>query len=289
MKYVKPQRITLKNNAELTERWVQDRIVEDPAILGLGEELVVKDRERMQPASGRLDLLLQDMESNRRYEVEVQLGATDASHIVRTIEYWDIERKRYPQYDHCAVLVSEDITSRFLNVISLFNGFIPIVAIQLSALHIGEQVALVMTTVMDELRLGLDDDAEPPMPTDRAYWETRATKATVALADELLAIVTTFDAGFALKYNKHYIGIAKNSQPNNFAIFRPKKEHLRLEIRSDQGEDIQKRLEEAGIDIMDYDRRWNRIRLRLTKADVEKNGSLLESLLRQAYQSTVGE
>ena len=47
------------------------------------------------------------------------------SHIIRTIEYWDIERKRYPQYEHCAVLVAEDITSRFLNVISLFNGTIP--------------------------------------------------------------------------------------------------------------------------------------------------------------------
>ena len=30
-------------------------------------------------------------------------------------EYWDIERRRYPQYDHCAVLIAEDITSRFLN------------------------------------------------------------------------------------------------------------------------------------------------------------------------------
>jgi hypothetical protein len=29
--------------------------------------------------------------------------------------------KRYPQYDHCAVLIAE-FTSRFLNVISLFNG-----------------------------------------------------------------------------------------------------------------------------------------------------------------------
>ena len=70
------------------------------------------------------DLLLQDADSNRRYEVEVQLGATDESHIIRTIEYWDIERRRYPQYEHTAVIVAEDITSRFLNIISLFNGMI---------------------------------------------------------------------------------------------------------------------------------------------------------------------
>ena len=84
----------------------------------------------MQPRAGRLDLLLQDPDTQRRYEVEVQLGSTDESHIIRTIEYWDIEKKRYPQYDHCAVLVAEDITSRFLNVVSLFNGTMPLIAIE---------------------------------------------------------------------------------------------------------------------------------------------------------------
>ena len=30
----------------------------------------------------------------------------DESHIIRTIEYWDIERRRYPQYEHVAVIVA---------------------------------------------------------------------------------------------------------------------------------------------------------------------------------------
>ncbi len=116
LKFVKPDRIWLRDHAMLNESWVQQRIAEDPSILGLGD-LVLKDKERRQPRAGRLDLLLQDAESNRRFEVEVQLGKTDESHIIRTIEYWDIERKRYPQYEHCAVIVAEDISSRFLNVI----------------------------------------------------------------------------------------------------------------------------------------------------------------------------
>lgn len=103
LSYVKPDRIILKNHPEFSERWLQDRIADDPSILGLGD-LVVKDRERMHPRAGRLDMLLQDAETNRRYEVEIQLGSTDESHIVRTIEYWDIERKRYPQYEHAAVM-----------------------------------------------------------------------------------------------------------------------------------------------------------------------------------------
>lgn len=68
--------------------------------------------------AGRLDLLLEDPdpEAATRYEVEIQLGATDEPHIIRTLEYWDIERKRYPQYEHCAVIIAEEVTSRFLNV-----------------------------------------------------------------------------------------------------------------------------------------------------------------------------
>src|SRR5438034_3576929 len=148
LKFVKPERILLAQHGELREKWVQDRIAEDPSILGLGE-LILKDKERVQPRAGRLDLLLQHPDLPRRYEVEIQLGSTDESHIIRTIEYWDIERARYPQYDHVAVLVAEDITSRFLNVIGLFNKAIPIVAIQISALEVGDHVTLNATTVFD--------------------------------------------------------------------------------------------------------------------------------------------
>ena len=132
----------MKLHPEYSEKWVQGLIANDPAILGLGE-LVLKDKERIQPRAGRLDLLLQELETGRRYELELQLGATDEAHIIRTIEYWDIERRRYPQYDHCAVLVAEDITSRFLNVISLLNGQVPLIALQMSALQVGGSVTLV--------------------------------------------------------------------------------------------------------------------------------------------------
>lgn len=92
LKYQKPERVWLKSHSELNERWLHERIGEDPSLLGLGD-LVLKDKERPQPRAGRLDLLLQDVDTNKRFEVEIQLGRTDEAHIVRTIEYWDIERE----------------------------------------------------------------------------------------------------------------------------------------------------------------------------------------------------
>jgi len=96
------------------------------------------------------------------------------------LEYWDVERKRYPQYDHCAVIVAEDITSRFLNVINLFNGSIPLIAIQMTALQVNDGVSLQFTKVLDEVTLGLVDEDEEVQTTDRAYWEEKGTRATVA-------------------------------------------------------------------------------------------------------------
>ena len=158
-KLFKPTKLNLYKHPEIKESWIQEQIASDPSILGIGD-LILKDKERTQPRAGRLDLLLQDAESKRRYEVEVQLGKTDEAHIIRTIEYWDIERKRYPQYDHCAVIIAEDITSRFLNVIGLFNGSIPIIAIQMTALKFGDEVALIFTKVLDEMPLGLVEEDE---------------------------------------------------------------------------------------------------------------------------------
>ena len=95
----------------LDERWLQDRIDEDPAILGIGDVNVVR-REKTQPSGGRIDFLMYDPDRELRYEVEVMLGTLDASHIIRTIEYWDIERQRLPTHNHRAVIVAEEITSQ---------------------------------------------------------------------------------------------------------------------------------------------------------------------------------
>ena len=286
LKYVKFEKLSLKNHAVYNEKWLQERIAEDPTILGLGD-LILKDKERVQPSGGRLDLLLQDSDSNQRDEVEIQLGSTNETHIIRTIEYWDIERKRYPQYDHTAVIVAEDITSRFLNVISLFNGFIPLVAIQMNAMRCGDQISLVCTTVLDQMSLGLIDEEEDQEVVDRSYWEKRGTKTTVSMTDELLEFIHAFDPAFELKYNKFYIVLAKDGQTNNFAIFRPKKKYLRLDLKLNKSEQIEKKIDETDLELIDFTKS-GRYRIRMSRKDIEKHQDFLKEILRQSYDEKVG-
>jgi predicted transport protein len=174
-------------------------------------------------------------------------------------------------------------------VISLFNGTIPLIAIQMRAVQLGNTVSLVFTTVLDQVQLGLvDEDEEVHEATDRAYWEARGSKATVAMADELLEVLKQLDPSLELKFNKFYIGLARQGQADNFVIFRPQKISMRVEPRLKKQDEIEQKIETAGLDVLDYDSRWNRYRIRLGKGDVKKHAELLQELFSAAHGESGG-
>ena len=285
--YTKPTLIALKSHSEYSEKWVQERITEDPGILGLGD-LELRDVERPQPKAGRLDLLLRDPDSGKRYEVELMLGAVDESHIIRTLEYWDIERKRYPQFDHCAVIIAEDITSRFLNVIGLFNSAIPIIALQMTAYQVDKNLILTFARVLDEIVLGAEEEDGQDPATDRAYWEQKASSASLALVDKCLGLLKELDPGLEVTYKKHYMGLTKNDQPNNFVIFKAKKKFVRVETRISSHEPWKERLEDAGISVMSVSKKSGRLVMNLYKEHLKSHVDLLRELFTASHAEQQG-
>lgn len=258
------EKVSLKNHPEIKEDLIQKFIFDKPDVLGLGD-LTPIQREKIQPAGGRLDLLLGSTDNESRYEVEIQLGATDPSHIIRTIEYWDTEKKRYPQYDHCAVIVAEEITGRFMNVISLFNGAIPLIALQMTAYKIGDEISLTFTKVIDKVTPGTDEEDAYEV-TDRNYWENRSTKKMLKTVDDIFSDLAGYVTGYELKYNKFYIGISKDGVARNFISFKPKKSFLYLIFKANEDKQLSEKLEDAGLDIT-YESRWKQYRIKL--ADYE--------------------
>lgn len=232
-RFLKPVPIPLKNIADFNEAKLKDIIVDDPSILGLGN-LKVKNIEKIQPGAGRLDLLLYDPDDEEvRYEVELQLGKTDESHIIRCLEYWDIERKRYPTYDHTAVLVAEDVTSRFLNVISLFNGSIPLIALRLTTLQFNDKIVLSFTKVLD--KVVQEDEVVEQEAVDRSFWIKRSQEEFVSLVDanapSLKSILGEVSPTISLKYNEQYIGTQINGISRIFASFIPKKSYVQVNAK----------------------------------------------------------
>ena len=274
---VSMERISLKNNPEIKENMIQKYIYENPAVLGLGELLGIQ-REKIQPAGGRIDLLMTDDE-NTRYEIEIQLGATDPTHIIRTIEYWDTEKKRYPQYDHCAVIIAEEITGRFMNVISLFNGTIPLIAMQVSAFKNGDDISLVFTKVIDRVTLGNDED-DIVEPTDRKYWENRSTSKMLKNVDYIFNDFGDLVKGYELKYNKFYIGLTKDGLVKNFVSFKPKKNYIYITLKGNEDQQIIKKIENAGLEIS-YETRSREYKVRINNIEeYKRNREIIIDLVK---------
>jgi len=283
VKYVPSRVISLKKSLDHNEKSLQEAIANNPEILGLGE-ITLRDTERRQLNGGRLDLLFDDETTKVRYTVELQLGPTDETHIIRTIEYWDNERSRNPHIDHIAVIVAEDITTRFLNVISLFNKSIPLIAIQLSAIEVGEVVTINCVKVLDlSTSMGWEEDNTAAVATDRAYWLKKATPQTVGLADNILSLVHDVlgNQNLALNYNKHYIGLASGGVANNFISMKPRKHNVMLQIKLQRTDEVSELIEQS-LELISYDNRWGLYQVRVTANDMAENQDLLRDLIGRA-------
>lgn len=264
----------------IDEAYIEKFIQSDPSVLGLGDDLSVIDKQRAQHKAGRLDLLLQDGSQEHRYEVELMLGSVDESHLIRAIEYWDIERRTYPAYEHCAVLVAEDVTARFLNVITLFSGSIPIIALQMNAIKLEDKTALTFLRVVDSRKLRRDDSTSNSVKSsDRTEWITYAGTALIDLVDKCLKFINeAAKQPRNLNYNKQFIGLMQNGRANNFVHFSPGKSSVWINIDIDPEEPWIKRLEDAGLDYRsDY-----ALRVKVSPKSFAENEALFREMLQEA-------
>lgn len=198
--------LTLRE-AGYDEYWLQGVICDNPGLIGLGELQLVA-REKIISSGGKLDILLQNVDEDTMYEVEVQLGETDPSHIIRTIEYWDFIRKKYPQRQHFAVLIAESITKRFFNVINLLSANIPVIAIQCQVIEIDKKRSLIFTKVLDAYEEPEDIQNDNEL-VDVKYWEIKS-KEMLALAKKVFDLTRDIYKGATLEYNKWSIVIKQN-------------------------------------------------------------------------------
>ena len=245
MEYSKIEKINLREH--FSERWLQDIIEKDPSIIGLGE-IEVYRRERKQSSGGRIDFLMVNSDNTTMYEVEVMLGATDESHIIRTIEYWDLEKRRFPSREHKAVIIAENITNRFFNVISLMNKSIPIIAIQLNAFKHDNNVFLDFVKVLDIYESPEDEEDLGLETVDRAFWENKSAPKSIKILDEIIQICKTEYSDLRTTYNKHHVAIGTISK--NFMWLRPRKTdgycHIEILVGKDNVETSKSTIESIG-------------------------------------------
>ncbi|MDZ4204297.1 MAG: hypothetical protein U1C46_05705 [Bacteroidales bacterium] len=227
------------------EYWLQDIIYANPEKLGLGNLVAIR-KEKRQSKGGRLDILLKDPADNTMYEVEIMLGETDPSHIIRSIEYWDNEKRKYPQRQHFAVLIAESFDRRYFNVIQLLSLTVPMVAIQADLLEVGNEKILNFTKILD-VYVEIEEEEESKQVTETT-WSEKASW-TLETASKHLEILSEIENNIELKFTQSYISIVingknyymydKRTKPNSVIWFNEKDE--------EKVDNIKKLLEEKNI------------------------------------------
>jgi len=223
------KKIFIRNTGK-DEYWLQDIIYANPEKLGLGNLIAIR-KEKTQSSGGRLDILLKDSADNTMYEVEVMLGETDPSHIIRSIEYWDNEKRKYPQRQHFAVLIAESFDRRYFNVIQLLSLTVPMIAIQADLLEVGSDKILNFTKILD-VYVEQEEEEESKQVTETT-WSEKA-EWTLETAKKHLEILSEIEKNIELKFTQSYVSIVingknyymydKRTKPNSVVWFNVKEE-----------------------------------------------------------------
>lgn len=282
LQYTKPEVVRLREYHD--EKWLQERIEQDPSILGLGE-LANLTRERRQPTGGRIDFLMHDPETQTMFEVEVMLGALNESHIIRAIEYWDNERRRFPSKEHKAVIVAEDITNRFFNVIYLMNKSIPIIALQLTAFKLEEKLLLTFTKVLDVFEEPEDDEPVPSETVNRGYYDSRYNKGSLAIMDKILNLAKGYEPQARITFNKYHVAVGTSRR--NFCWCHPRKSEaycfIDVRVGEDNVESTKKLLADAALSFTN--RKEDLFSFALQEKVFEANRESVETLIRIGWDS----
>ena len=218
------------------------------------------------------------------YETEIMLGETDESHIIRTIEYWDIERRRFPSKDHRAVIIAEEITNRFFNVIALMNRSIPIIAIQVNALKIDSKVILNFTTVLDIYEEPEDEEKLGGEEVGRPYWVKKAHAKSLGIMDDMIAMAQEAYSSSKVTYTKHHVALGTMRQ--NYMWFHPRKSpnncHIEIKVGKENMEEAKAMFEELGISYTP--RKEDKLAISIQGDELKKYSGKIKELIKQSIQ-----
>jgi hypothetical protein len=205
------------------------------------------------------------------------LGPVDESHIIRTIEYWDIEHRgdREGTYEHKAVIVAEEFLQRFFNVITLLNKVVPMIAIKLSAFRLQSKLCLNFVKVLDVTDERTSEESEP---ATRQSWEDWANEVSMQIMDKTIALIPQSDGKVRVKYNQGHVAVG-SARSTNFCWFNPvRSPRVRLYIWLGEDRDVfVKKLAAKGIDVKPDSTEG--IRVVLTMETLEKNKKLIKEVL----------
>lgn len=286
--------ISVKDHVSFREKNIQDIIAKKPSVLGIGN-LTQVDKKVIKRDEGKPDLLFQTNDLKKIYEVEIQLGKLDGYHLIKTVGYWINERKNKPQYNHCAVLIAEDITEEMRDIIELCMGKVSIIILKMTVgEHDKKIVDLKFERVYENMcavtynngsALKYEFDYEPFEERDRQYWEKKVSKETLTAADNIYIFLKENDLAIEMYYTKDYIGFRKE-ETKGFVFIEIKKRTLTLKLVLKQSNENETEIKKA-FKLRKYQEKGRAYPITITENDLKNKEPALKKLLKMTYDHNI--
>lgn len=132
-----------------------------------------------------------------------------------------------------------------------------------------------------------DDDEEIEAWSDQQsweWWQSRSTRKILKVTGKLIDLVMSIAPNAQPQYLKRYIGFGLDGIGNNFVILFPRQGWVRVGIRVPESTEDVERIEKAGLDMMSYNKKRGRVRLRVRENDLPSAIPVIEELVARAYE-----
>jgi hypothetical protein len=229
------------------------------------------------------------------YVIEIMLWQLDASHIVRTIDYWLREKSKAKakDWETVAVVAAEDVRgSRYYPVAKFLSERMPLIVIEMTAHKVGKQLTLISIPLLD----GTASIDAPSVELEQSEsmtehsWREKSSETSVEVVAACARTLKKISSGIELNWgNQEFIGITVNNHARNFLVFKPKIKWVRVHARFlPESEKWRKKLAKAGLHIVGG-KPGRSLHFRLTKPELQKNSVLLRALFTECYKNRPGK
>ncbi|AMM31696.1 hypothetical protein SA2016_1011 [Sinomonas atrocyanea] len=170
MDYTPSDRVYLEDDLGLDTAWLAARIVEDPALLALGETELAVEHIAPSDRPGSLTVHLADPTAGIWHVAEVKLSDADTDQVLHVLTLWLGSHTDPTGAERQPSVVAEHIPPAVARAVLMAQEVAPLGAYELHALQVGDQVVLHTEPV------------HPPEVTDAAADHELATRLAEAVA-----------------------------------------------------------------------------------------------------------
>ncbi|MEQ8302906.1 MAG: DUF262 domain-containing protein [Cyclobacteriaceae bacterium] len=129
---------------------------------------------------------------------------------------------------------------------------------------------------------GIEDEDDEEI--NESYWIKQGSEKSMAIVKKCEEMLKQLNKNLRLTYKVGYIGVADGNRAQNFVLFNPRNDFVRINIKVSDTKHWIEQFEKAQIKFLSKGRREGRLKFRLTQEDITNKTSFIHDIFSSAFE-----